>query len=411
MPTKKMSRNKLILIISLSIGVLAIGIGIYFAWQKSQQTQSELLTAVTPEAATAVPSSVGGTVAVTSIKPSTGVISVLSNNQVFGYWLVAPNSSSTSAAKTIFYISPNGNIYTMSGDKEILINNFQGGSIQSVKASSDGKFILIKSGSFSGPRFDILDNAKNVWQPSLAGVYAADWSLTGEKLAYLQNNAVNKNFDLYIRDFNIVAPATSTSTKSTPAKQQKNSPQKIISLNQADFDLKWSRANDILFVPMPSIDYFSEIWDVNILSKTISRMTSGNSLMINWLKFSNLGLKFTSNNGRNYGLSLIDDQDNIRGSFKFNTLPDKCLLNSTIQIYCAIPNDQSIFSNFSFPDDYYKKNVYSKDGIYSVNLSKNQFQALFEKDSPVIDATNLSLLGNQLLFINRYDGKLYSLGL
>ena len=293
----------------------------------------------------------------------------------------------------------------------MLVNNFQGGDIQSVRASSDGKFVLIKSGSLPNPRFDILDNVKNVWQPTLSGVYAADWSLTGEKLAYLQSNAANKNFDLYIKDLSIGGTAASTSTKLTAANRSKNSPQKIISLNQADFDLKWAQTNDVFLTPMPSMDYFSEIWDVNLSAKTVSRLTSGNSLIVNWLKFSNLGLKFTSNNGRNYSLSLIDNNDNIKGSFKFNTLPDKCLFNSAIQIYCAIPRDQNIFSNFSFPDDYYKKNIYSKDGIYVVDLTNNRIQALFEKGNPVIDAVDLSLFGNQLLFINRYDSKLYSLGL
>lgn len=397
MPTKK-----IIIISGVAIAVLAIGLGIFFAWKKSSQVAApdELLPVSTSGITTST---------ATQVTSVAGTLSILSKNKALDYWIYTPNVTSTTPIKSIVYISPDGGIFAITNGKEQRINAIQASNIQSTKASSNGKWVFIKSGNFSQPKFDFLNVEKNVWQPALNNIVSADWSLDGERLAYLQNNPTAKNFDLMIKDMGIGNGVVATSTKSGSFKVPQ--PQKIISLNQADFDLKWYEADKILLMPKPSINSVSEVWEVNIRTKLISKLMFGNGLMINWLKFGNQGLKFTADPGRNYNFSLVDDKGNTRGSFKFKTFPDKCLVNSFIQIYCAVPRDQSVFSNFNFPDDYLKKDIYFKDGIYAVDLSKNQFKSLFESNSPVIDAVNISLFGNQLLFVNRYDNKLYSLQL
>jgi len=399
-----MSKNKLTIIIVSVVAVLALGLGIFFAWKKSNRIiTSELLPGLAPSVATSTTA--------TQIKSAAGALTVLGKNKVFYYWIYTPSATSSAIAKNIMYISPDGAIFAITNGKEQKINGIQASNMQSVKASSDGKWIFIKSGSFNQSRFDFLNVEKNIWQPATTDVVAADWSLDGEKLVYLQNNIASKSFDLMIKDMDIAAPIAATSTKSAVAKSKTQQPQKIISLNQTDFDLRWYEADKVLLIPKPSINYISDIWEVDIKTKLISKMMSGNGIMINWLKFGNQGLKFTADSRRNYNFSMVDDKGNTRGTFKFKTFPDKCLINSFIQMYCAVPRDQNMFSSLNFPDDYLKNNIYFNDGIYLIDLSKNQSRPLFESNSPAIDAVNISLFGNQLLFLNRYDQKLYGLGL
>lgn len=387
-----MNTKKIIIVSGIVIGIIALGIGMYFAWQKSGEDPADALLGVTPGVTSTVigqDSQLNGQNSAASKS-----IRILSKNKALDYWIFTDNSTSTASAKNVFYISSDGNIWAIKGNSEQLVNNTQAKDIQSVKASADGNIIAIKSGTFAAPKFDILNLKTNIWQPAMIGISAVSWSPNGERLAYLQNGGKGES-ELFIKDFS----------------DSKSKVQKIISLTQTDFDLDWYGDNNVLLVPKPSIVSFSEIWNINIKTQTVSKLTSGNSLMVKWLKFGNLGLKFSSNTGRNYVFSLIDDRDNLKGSFKFVTLPNKCLLSSSTQIYCAIPRDQSIFSAYNFPDDYLKKGVYAKDGIYAIDLMKNQIVSLFETDSPVIDAINLSVMENQLLFISRYDQKLYSLPL
>jgi hypothetical protein len=398
-----MSTKKIIIISTVVIAIIALGLGIFFAWQKSSQAPIE----------ETLPGLVTGTATSTSIiqtKSVAGTLSVISKNKVFDYWIYTPNVTST-PTKSIVYISPDGVINAITDGKEQRINNLQTSNIQSVKAAPDGRLVYIKSGG-NNIKFDILNLETNIWQPTITDISSADWSLDGTKFAYFQNNPATKGFDLMIKDVNINAPAIiATSTKSTGnSKSKVQQPQKIISLNQADFDLKWYETDVIFLVPKASIDYISEIWKINIKTKVISKVTSGNSLMLNWLRFGNLGLKFVGDAGRNYNLALIDNNDNMKGSFKFKTFPDKCLFSSLVQIYCAISKDQSVFLSNNFPDDYYKKSIYFKDGIYSIDLTKNQLTSLFDSNNS-IDAVNLNLFGGKMLFINRYDQKLYSLDL
>ncbi len=63
------------------------------------------------------------------------------------------------------------------------------------------------------------------------------------------------------------------------------------------------------------------------------------------------------------------------------------------------------------PDDYLKRAVYFKDFIYQIDVSKNSFLEVFSASELVIDAVNLRISSNKLLFINRYDSRLYSLEL
>lgn len=375
--------KKNIIIISVVIGILALGAGIYFAWQKSrQQTIPAVSTPFVNEGGIQAPAPAVG---------ATNKLVVVSKNAAIDYWVMNATSTVATSTNLIFYITVNGNIFKINGHEEEIVSDLQISALQGIKASNDGKIVLIKSGSGDNLRFDLFDSSRNVWLKPILEIASADLSPDGKQVVYLTSNG-QKSAALMTQEIN--AP--------------KKKPSQILSINQIDFDLKWLELNKILLIPKPSINYNSEIWQVDVKTKILSRLMSANGLMVNWAKLGETAVRFFSS-GRDYTLDFIDNKGNIRGVFQFKTLPNKCLIASPAQIYCAIPRDQDVFSRLIFPDDYLKRAVYFQDSVYLIDFAQNQFYPLFDADEPIIDAANLSVFNGQLLFINRYDGKIYGL--
>lgn len=382
--------RKTLITIAVIFGILAIGAGVYFAWQKaSQQAGGDPNQSGNPPQNSGDPSNLPVSLSAINAK-----IKLLSKEDVLIYWVGNPYNSSEN--HDIFYISSAGNVNKISEDKEETISNENIGRAQfaSLLAGGNKALIQYKQGDFL--ILKIFDFEKKIWQ-AVSGedlpITSADLSPDGKKIAYLTYNQ-GKGVDLFTLDLS----------------NEKAKPVKLATLNLRDFDIRWVNNDSILFTSKPSFEYFSEAWNFNIKTKVLSRISEGRGLLLNWSKFGDLGLKFWAIPDKKYSLTLVDGSGNTKGSFKFITFPDKCFISSSSQIYCAISRDQGIFSaNATFPDDYLKRGVYFKDGIYQIDMNQNKFQALFESENPLIDAVNLSLAGNKLLFINRYDNKLYSL--
>lgn len=197
--------------------------------------------------------------------------------------------------------------------------------MREIKASNDGKIVLIKSGSGDNLRFDLFDSSRNVWLQPILGIASADLSPDGKQVVYLTSNG-QKSAALMTQEIN--AP--------------KKKPSQILSINQIDFDLKWLELNKILLISKSSVDYNSEIWQVDIKTKILSRLMSANGLMVNWAKLGETAVRFFSI-GRDYTLDFIDNKGNTRGVFQFKTLPNKCFIASPAQIYCAIRETKTFF--------------------------------------------------------------------
>lgn len=387
--------RKNIIIGIIIIALVAIGIGVYFAWQKSNQNVGDNFDQTNNQAVNQAGNYSGQMNSISPILPANGKIKLLSKNNALAYWITNLSTSTQFQSQDIFYISEDGSVNKISGTSEDVIGKENLGSVKFAKPLFNANKVLIVFKKANSLIPEVFDIDKKIWRP-LSGdelITAVDLSPDGKKMAYTIDN-FKGGVDLFTIDLS----------------NEKGKGVKLITLNIKDFDIKWVSDNTILFASKPSFDYSSEIWKFDLKTKTLSKIIESNGLIVNWSKFGDLGLKFSSAQNRSYSFSLIDNSGNSKGSFKFITFPDKCLISSPSQIYCAIPRDQSIFStNATFPDDYLKRAVYFKEGIYQVDVGQNKFQALFEEESPIIDAINLSLYGSKLLFINRYDGKLYSL--
>lgn len=387
--------KKFIIITIVVLCVIALGAGAYFAWQKTR-------TILTPPDSSQLPidgqsisinnsanSSSGGVV--------TSKLSAISDEIVYGYWIF--NSNSTSTQSGVFYIGRDGIIYKVKADgaDEALtlspIENFQ-----SLKPSIDGKRVIIKSDNLDVSKFVVYNSENNIFESLPDKITAADFSPDGEKVVYFSANAKDLNKSDLI-------------TKSLIDLKQK--PVTLLSLYQGDFDLEWVSQNKIMFVPKPSAFYQTSIWAVDVIKKTLSRLSAEDKglsgLIVNWSPDGKIGLQFSSSmEGRNRILNLINDQGELKANLEFITLPEKCFVSDP-KIYCAIP--QSIPSKSALPDDYFKNAVYFVDSLYQIDITANSFERIFDGSISAIDAVNLKFIDGKLFFVNKYDGKLYILEL
>lgn len=310
--------------------------------------------------------------------PAPTKLTALTENTVFDYWL----NSKTGA---LYYLNLTGQIIKKVGNTETAVNSQTLNKLNSVKASPDGMYIVAKFNYPNFPTFSIFNTTNNSWQPLPEGTRAIAWSPNSQQLAYLD--------DSRLKILNVVSQKTQT----------------ITTINQKDSSLTWLDPSEILLlISTPSADIPSSLWSINLKSKTLKPLIRDEmGLVINWSKNGDSGIKLNNINLKPK-INLIDNLANVLQEFNFVTLPEKCALEEN-KIYCGVP--KFLRSGLVLPDDYYKKAVYFKDDLYLIDLITNEISLLYSGDETLIDARHLILDGGQILFINQYDDRLYSLQL
>ncbi|NCQ02852.1 hypothetical protein GW816_02305 [Candidatus Wolfebacteria bacterium] len=374
--------KKIIIIISVILGIVAMGLGVYFAWQKTK-------TILTPPGIGQQPTASNQQSTTGEQQPAAAQkLKILSDQPIFDYWIFYPAATSTDSK--IFYLSQDGKIFQLEGGKSEAVSSEPIGNIQMIKSSFDGKRVLIKFGDFISPKFIIFNTEAKVFELLPENITAAAFSPDAKKIAYLEKNSGN----LMIKDLIGAKPKTV----------------KVLSFNQKDFDLDWILAEKIVLTPKPSAFYRTSSWMIDINKKTLIALgTEVNGLMMKWSADGKAGLQFSSQSeGREGRLNLINEQGAVQAVLDFITLPDKCFISQP-KIYCAVP--ESIPAKTVLPDDYLKRAVYFKDVFYQIDITQNSLSEILAGTEPTLDATRLNLVDNKLLFINRYDNGLYSLEL
>jgi len=409
-----MTKKKIFIIIGIALGIIAIGIGAYFAYKKSKEI-------LTPGAGVEQAGEFG-------IASGTGEkkkLQIVSDQPVFDYWATGgplvfiqdqtsktvsvvakpattttstiastATSSLASLEKQVFYFNQSGQIFRAKEGEDEMVSDRTFENLQKIEADKDGLNVIVKYGSLTSSQLELFSLVSKMWQP-LEKVSAATFSPDGAKIAYLEIGA-KLTSNLMVRD--LVGKKKQTT--------------KIFSLTQKDFDLKWFDNDKIILAQKPSYLYGSEFFSVDIKNKIINSFISGNGLMLNWAKDNGeFGLKFESNiKGANGELSLIDKSGARRADMGFSTLPDKCSIGLA-KIYCAIPQSYTSFQEPKLPDEYLKRAAYSTDAIYEIDINQNTFSGIYTEAEPALDAEHFTPFDNQLLFVNRYDNKVYSLAL
>ncbi|MEK7624191.1 MAG: hypothetical protein AAB404_00460 [Patescibacteria group bacterium] len=374
-------RKILIFIIGI-VGILALAWLIYYIVGRATAPKTASPETKSPEQA--VEEINGEPVATT-----TGQLKIISKESVFDYWIA-------SSTQEIFYVTEAGKIAEINPDgQDTLLSEQQIGDLNFILSSPDSRKIIVAFGNQAQPQFSIFDLTNNSWTPLPLEIKSAAWSPEGKRIAVItsQNNQTN----LTIID---VAKYFSTDAK------QKEKASKIIIKNFALKDLKidWLMPDELVFTDKPSSLAMGSAWRFNLSKLNFDEIVPpGNGLMIKWLK-DDLGLKF-----QNQKSSLINWAGQAINDFPFMALPDKCVLKID-SLYCFLFTPAS--PKTKWPDDYLQKSTFTNDSLYKFNLGNlTAPELVFENtiEGKIIDASNLKLLGNQILFTNRYDSLLYGL--
>ena len=138
--------KKIIIIISVILGIIAIVFGAYFAWKKSKEILEPPIIDQRPI-----------TDNQQQIALAEQKLKIISDQPAFYYWLT--NSTTTA---DIFYVNQVGQILKIKEDGEDeIISDRQIDNLQSVEANKDGGKIIVKYGG----NFEIYDLTKKIWQP------------------------------------------------------------------------------------------------------------------------------------------------------------------------------------------------------------------------------------------------------
>lgn len=368
--------KRTVIIIGVILGIVALGIGIYFAWQNRKQI------------AQVIPVITGGVISPTQKEESR--LRILSSREVENYWVLKNVTPSD-----IFYVDADKNILKIDKDNIETTDVINLKGMVSTIPNASGSSIFARM-SLSGDA-TVYDIANNKWKQEMIGVDTAVWGVEGDRIARLVTSD----------DTGAKTPRVEVGT----VNDEKPFANVISSESLRGFDLQWPQKDSLYLVQNPSAEYISDMWKLDLKTKKLSKFLSANGLIVDWAKFGSVGLMFSTTPDRQHRLALIDSEGRVVRNFSFVTLPEKCDITSPTQMYCAISRDQDAFANMTLPDDYLKRAVYFKDGIYQIDIEKNTIRAIFEDEEPIIDATNLTVLDDRILFINRYDRKLYSLNL
>lgn len=374
-----MERNKKIIIgAGIALGIIALGVGAYFAW-KNRDLVVDIVT-----------NGVEDVIQPFESEPER--LRVISSREVAGYWTV----NATSGA-VLMYADPEGNMLKVdeAGDELFYAQSIV--NISGVHPSSDGASAFVESKGVGGDIFHLFNAVEGLPGVTIAGVSEITWAPSGSDAAYFIS--IGDSMRLRTQTADLI-------NQSDTAKFSE-----LARLPQNDFAIQWPQKDILYMLQRPSADYVSDMWRVDIKTKGLKKIASARGLMVKWAPFGTRALKFTTTEGRAHKLALIDDQGVEQAVVQFVTLPNKCVMTSATQMYCAIPRDQGALAKLTLPDDYLKRDVYFQDGIYQIDIANNGIRAIYEGEEPAIDAINLTVLEDRIIFINRYDRKLYSLNL
>ncbi|MDP3764724.1 MAG: hypothetical protein Q8Q95_03845 [bacterium] len=187
----------------------------------------------------------------------------------------------------------------------------------------------------------------------------------------------------------------------------------IIPTKIPDIKIDWFNSDNIALTTRPSGVAQGIFYVLNIKTKKNTRVLGGEyGLTTN---FSPSGKKVlvsrTNSDGRNLKLSSINLDKKTERNISLFTLPEKCSWGQDERIlFCSVfkVNDPDIFV---MPDDYYKRRVRSNgEEIVRINTETGQIQKVIDGS---FDASNLFLVPDEsyLFFINKIDGRLYRLTL
>jgi len=384
-----MDYKRLIKALVLILIIVGIGVGGYFIWKwvSSSGGIGAILTGEKTPTTEVINTTGEGegeittTESETTTQPSQTVtqkLSILINSPVFEYWI-------NSKEKSLYFANLNGQIIRINSDstRQMMSSQILNG-LNEIIPSNDGSFAVAEFNYPQLTTFSLFSASSTSWQPFATNTISTTFSPDSQKIAYLDNTSL-KIMDL------VTAKISET---------QK--------MSQVGLNLNWTRESELILSEKASAETITPIYNFNLNQKKFGNISENEyGVVINWSKTDNLGIKLSSSL-RKPVLTLVDELGSAVANLTFITIPEKCLIESQ-KIYCGVP--KNIRTGMILPDDYYKKKDYFIDDIFEMDLPTGKVSKIFDGKDVSIDAHDLKLKDGNLLFINRYDSKLYSLKL
>lgn len=275
--------------------------------------------------------------------------------------------------------------------------------------SFDKQYLLVGFGTKDFPQFSIFALGKKTWQPLRSGapadasaIGAAVWAPQGLRIAYLEK--AGGQWSLNLIDFAAPKQPKGAAT-STPADPLANpSVKKLATLALLDAKLDWIVPEKLYLTSIPSAFDRGFLMEYDLQKNMVRSLLSDEAgLSLRWREDGGLGAKF-SLRGQTPTLVGIDGSGKTLGALPFVTLPEKCVFSDTV-LYCGVP--VTLPQGTRLPDDYHQKAFPVRDAILKASLDQGTVATLVDADAAILDATHLTVSGNDLLFVNEYDKKLY----
>lgn len=311
--------------------------------------------------------------------------------QVLDYFVYSATSSVVFQA--------DGQIALLSQSGAEVLSNTEIEDILQADFSYDGKKLMVVFGKRKSPQASIFDIEAKSWLPLADTVYSFAWSPADARLAYLTKTGAGYEI------------------KTLDTAKANARPQTVVPLLAEDVQLNWPRPGQILVLQTPSAKVPGSLLKIDVTRNTITPLIQDRSgLDILWSGVSDWGLVFVSGFGKKGGeLRLVDGDGRRLTTISFLTLPEKCTFYSDQEnkeyLICGVPLDDT-WSTSVLPDTYLKKEIFSSDWLYRVDMKTGDVEAIYDYDDrAALDAVDLMVKDGVLYFKNRLDGSLYGLAL
>jgi hypothetical protein len=311
---------------------------------------------------------------------------------------------------SIIFIQKSGQVMHVASEGADILSSVSISNLRYASISDDAQKIVVVFGSEAAPQVSIFDIKEKSWEPLF--IYPESWPVwapNNYRLAY-----ITRDKDISALEVIDVASANPTA-------------QRLASLDMFDIEAFWKNSGEIIISQRATAFAKQDAFVFNIARRSlISLFVDEPGLVYLWYPLIDQGVVFTSASSLRGGLfDLVDASGKRSRRFSFVALPrDKCtfmqLPNFNIDpnevkdvdlaeasLICALPRNDSGYSNYNVPDDYWQGRVDVSERIVKVSLENGTYETVSKNTQGLFDAIKIKVGNDALYFINRTDGRIY----
>ena len=180
-------------------------------------------------------------------------------------------------------------------------------------------------------------------------------------------------------------------------------------LNMLDAQATPAGKNAFVIAENPSALMPTSVWLFDSSKKTLTPVVDrARGAMASFSKKGAYRLVGQSADDGSYSLVFENVAEKERRPFNFSTLPLKCALRDDRPVvYCAVP--EKLPRGTVLPDDWLKRKIYTDDRFVMADFQRLEVREIGKKGRDPVDAVHPLFAGDELIFTNRRDGKVYKI--